>query len=147
MHECTPTLTAGEVREATALLKRAISTSPDKGILQLPKSGAVKCIQYHLSCYIMHLTIPYTCSMTFTCMHLTTDHSCLFQDCDDHAGVRHIVSRGEPSAPMENKVLTLSDEERKSLLQKASIAIGSAEVLAIKADMAIPWNGMRLLRQ
>ena len=97
----------------------------------------------------MYLTIPYTCSMTFTCMHLTTDQSCLFQDCEDHAGVRHIVSRGEPSALMENEVLTLSDEEQKSLLQKASIsniAIGSAEVLAIKAGLAIPWNRMRLRR-
>ena len=46
-------------------------------------------------------------------------------------------------------MLTLSDEERKSLSQKAGISnigIGSAEVLAIKADMAIPWNRMRLLR-
>ena len=50
---------------------------------------------------------------------------------------------------MENEVLTLSDEKRKSLLQKAgisNIAIGSAEVLAIIAGMAIPWNRMRLLR-
>ena len=48
---------------------------------------------------------------------------------------------------MENEVLTLSHEE--SLLQKAgisNIAIGSAEVLAIKAGMAISWNSMRLLR-
>ena len=51
---------------------------------------------------------------------------------------------------LENEVLTVSDEERKSLLQKAgisNIAIGSAEVLAIKAGMAIPWNRMRLRRQ
>ena len=60
--------------------------------------------------------------------------------------VRSIISGGESSVLMENKVLTLSDEERKSLLQKAgisNIAIGSAEVLA---GIAIPWNRMRLLR-
>ena len=34
---------------------------------------------------------------------------------------RSIVSGGEPSALMEEEVLTLSDEERMSLLQKAGI--------------------------
>ena len=43
-------LTAGEEREAAALLKRAISTSPNKG---MPTEGAVKCIQYHLSSYVI----------------------------------------------------------------------------------------------
>ena len=45
---------------------------------------------------------------------------------------------------MEEEVLTLSDEERMSLLQKAgitNIAIDSVQVLAIKVGMAIPWNG------
>ena len=47
-HECTPYLVAGEEREAAALLKRAISTSPDQaGIIQLPTGGTVKCIQSH----------------------------------------------------------------------------------------------------
>ena len=83
----------------------------------------------------------------------TTDHSCLLQDCANQvcrdADCKKHLSGGESSVLMENEVLTLSDEERKSLLQKVSIsnnAIGSAEVLAIKAGMAIPWNRMRLLR-
>ena len=62
---------------------------------------------------------------------------------------RSIVSGGEPSALMEG-VLTLSDEERMSLLQKAgitNIAIDSVQVLAIKVGMAIPWNGLRQLRR
>ena len=51
-----------------------------------------------------------------------------------------VEGNGEPFALME-EVLTLSDEERKSLLQKAgisNIAISSAEVLVIKASLAIP---------
>ena len=63
---------------------------------------------------------------------------------------RSIVSGGEPSALMEEEVLTLSDEERMSLLQKAgitNIAIDSVQVLAIKVGMAIPWNGLRQLRR
>ena len=83
-----------------------------------------------------------------------TKANCLLQDvktrCTEMQTVRSIISGGESSVLMENEVLTLSDEERKSLLQTAgisNIAIGSAEVLAIKAGMAIPWNRMRLLRQ
>jgi hypothetical protein len=63
---------------------------------------------------------------------------------------RSIVSGGEPSVLIEKEVLSLSDKERKSLLQKAgimNIAIDSAQVLAIKAGLAIPWNKMRLLRR
>ena len=56
-YECTPSLTAGEEREAAALLKRAISTSPDKGIIQLPTEEAVKC--FSITYLVMsYLTIP-----------------------------------------------------------------------------------------
>ena len=65
--------------------------------------------------------------------------------------VRSIVSGGEPSALIQNEVLVLNDEERRALLQKAgissTIAIGAAEVLAIKAGLVIPWNKLRLLRR
>ena len=70
--------------------------------------------------------------------------------CSEMQTSRSIVSGGEPSVLMEKEVLSLSDEERKSLLQKAgimNIAIDSAQVLAIKAGLAIPWNRMRLLRR
>ena len=53
MNAHAPSLTAGEEREAAALLKRTISTSSDKGIIQLPTEGAVKCIQYQLSSYVI----------------------------------------------------------------------------------------------
>ena len=47
-HECTPYLVAGEEREAGALLKRAISISPDQaGIIQLPTEGTIMYIQPH----------------------------------------------------------------------------------------------------
>ena len=41
-HECVPSLTPEEEKQAAGLLKRAISTSPDKGIIQLPTGGTVK---------------------------------------------------------------------------------------------------------
>ena len=41
-HECVPSLTPEEEKQAAGLLKRAISTSPDKGVMQLATGGAVK---------------------------------------------------------------------------------------------------------
>ena len=71
--------------------------------------------------------------------------------CSEMQTVRSIISGGEPSALIQNEVLVLNDEERRALLQKAgissTIAIGAAEVLAIKAGLVIPWNKLRLLRR
>eukprot|EP00731_Ephydatia_muelleri_P019683 Em0012g508a len=71
--------------------------------------------------------------------------------CSEMQTMRSIVSGGEPSALIQNEVLVLNDEERRALLQKAgissTIAIGAAEVLAIKAGLVIPWNKLRLLRR
>ncbi|KAL5493981.1 hypothetical protein EMCRGX_G015242 [Ephydatia muelleri] len=39
-HECVPSLTSEEEKQAAELLKRAISTSPDKGVVQLATGGA-----------------------------------------------------------------------------------------------------------
>ena len=71
--------------------------------------------------------------------------------CSEMQTLQSIVSGGEPSALIQNEVLVLNDEERRALLQKAGIssiiAIGAAEVLAIKAGLVIPWNKLRLLRR
>ena len=117
-HECAPTLTPGEEKQAAGLLKRAISTSPDK-----------------------HQSKP-------------GNHSCLLKDCEmrclEMQRIRTVVSGGEASSLIQNKVLILSDEERQSLLDKAgissSIEIGAAEVLAIKAELALPLYKLRFLR-
>ncbi|KAL5488613.1 hypothetical protein EMCRGX_G017585 [Ephydatia muelleri] len=65
--------------------------------------------------------------------------------------IRSVLSAGEPTALIQREVLTLSDEERRALLDKAgilsTIEIGAAETLAIKAGLAIPWNKMRFLRR
>ena len=64
--------------------------------------------------------------------------------------MKYFVSGGEASALIQKKVFTLSDEERQCFLATAdissSIEIGPAQVLAIKAGHAIPWNKLRLLR-
>ena len=64
---------------------------------------------------------------------------------------RSVISGGEPSALLESEVLTLNDEEKKSLLEEkvgiANVSIDPAEVLAIKTGLTIPWNRLRLLRR
>ena len=71
--------------------------------------------------------------------------------CSEMQRIQSIVSGGEASALIQKEVLTLSDEERQCLLATAgissSIEIGPAQVLAIKAGLAIPWNKLRLLRR
>ena len=71
--------------------------------------------------------------------------------CSEMQRTRSILSGGEASALIQEEVLIFSDEERRSLLDKAgissSIEIGAAQVLVIKAGLAIPWNKLRLLRR
>ncbi|KAL5515286.1 hypothetical protein EMCRGX_G000435 [Ephydatia muelleri] len=135
-HKCTPSLTPNEEREAVVLLKKAISTSTEKGIIHLATGGT-----------------PMTFIQVTKARNPTTAVSSrtVKMRCSEMQTVRSIVSGGEPSALIQNEVLALNDEERRALLQKAgissTIAIGAAEVLAIKAGLFIPWNKLRLLRR
>eukprot|EP00731_Ephydatia_muelleri_P033461 Em0030g18a len=125
-HECVPSLTPEEEKQAAELRKRAISTSPDKAndILQVTKAKQ---------------------QTTSACSRTTKMRYSEMQR------IRSIASGGEASALIQKEVLTLSDEERQCLLATAgissSIEIGPAQVLAIKAGLAIPWNKLRLLRR
>eukprot|EP00731_Ephydatia_muelleri_P014464 Em0008g184a len=135
-HKCTPSLTPNEEREAVVLLKKAISTSTEKGIIHLATGGTpMAFIQ------VTKARNPTTAVSSRT----------VKMRCSEMQTVRSIVSGGEPSALIQNEVLVLNDEERRALLQKAgissTIAIGAAEVLAIKAGLVIPWNKLRLLRR
>ncbi|KAL5516708.1 hypothetical protein EMCRGX_G002113 [Ephydatia muelleri] len=134
-HECTQSFTPGEEREAAGLLKRAISTSPDQATVQLA-TGGTPMIFMKLT-KARHPTTA-ACSRT-----VKTRHS------EKHTA-RSVMSGGEPSALLESEVLTLNDEEKKSLLEKAGItnvSISPAEVLAIKTGLTIPWNRLRILRR
>ncbi|KAL5491484.1 hypothetical protein EMCRGX_G016781 [Ephydatia muelleri] len=126
-HECTPSLTHEDQRSAAKLIKRI---SPEKGAFQLPTGGT---------------------PITFHNPTTTVCTRSLKSRCSELQDIRRIVSGGEPSALLQSEVLSLSDEERKSLLKEAGISdeikIGPVEVLAIKVGLAIPWNKIRLLRR
>ena len=113
----------------------------------------------NMHCYHCYIIL---CSHTLypiTFMHVTNAHNptttlctrTLKSRCSGLQDIRRIVSGGEPSALLQSEVLSLSNEERKSLLNEAGISdeikIGPAEVLAINVGLAIPWNKIRLLRR
>ena len=151
-HECVPSLTPEEERQAAELLKRAISTSPDKGVVQLATGGAVRrCFDWLLR---LHNIYP----------HFSQWHSCKSPKrskkpqppaqgpatlkCREYEVVsveKHLPSSKQkfsPSVMKSDNVCWLATASISS-----STEIGPAQVLAIKADLAIPWNKLRLLRR
>lgn len=63
--------------------------------------------------------------------------------------VRSITSGGDSTAQMAAEVKALSKEERESILQEAQlpIFIPTDHALAMKADLSLPWNKLRILRR
>ena len=66
--------------------------------------------------------------------------------------VREVVSKGASSKQLEHEVKLLTKAERETLLESAmgdmpAIAIPADQVLAMKADLSITWNKLRVLRR
>lgn len=63
--------------------------------------------------------------------------------------VRHVASAGASKAQLAAEVKSLSKEEREELVSKASLPvyIPPDHALAMKADLSIPWNKLRVLRR
>lgn len=63
--------------------------------------------------------------------------------------VREMVSGSDSSAQFAAEVNCLSQSQREELLQqvKLPITIPADHALAIKADLAITWNKLRILRR
>lgn len=63
-----------------------------------------------------------------------------------------IISKGASAEQFQYEVKALSKEDRQALLEKVNIAKSTAtvspeDVLALKADLSIPWNKLRFLRR
>ncbi len=63
--------------------------------------------------------------------------------------VRDLTSEGESSSQLAAEVNSLTQEEREALLGQAClpITISTNHALAMKADLGIPWNKLRILRR
>ena len=63
--------------------------------------------------------------------------------------VRSITSGGDNTAQLASEIKALSKAEREKLLfeVKLPIIIPTDQALAMKADLGIPWNKLRILRR
>ena len=68
---------------------------------------------------------------------------------DDISRVRDVTSGGESSAQLQAEVRSLTKEQREQLLQKAQlpVVIPTNHALAMKADLSLPWNKLRIIRR
>ena len=60
-----------------------------------------------------------------------------------------ITSSSSPSSLLQRELTTLSKAERQALLQGAGVVVNipPEQGLAMKADLALPWNKLRELRR
>lgn len=66
--------------------------------------------------------------------------------------VREVLSKGAALDQLQHELKTLTKEDRQSLLVQAGVhdakaVIPANDVLAMKADLCISWNEMRILRR
>ena len=69
--------------------------------------------------------------------------------CQEMECVRDLVSSGSSPQQLAEEVRVLSSDERQKLLTDAgfSIEIAANKGLAMKADLGIPWNKLRVIRR
>ena len=64
------------------------------------------------------------------------------------SAVRCIISGGAVADQLQHEMAALTDMERRELLTAATpIQISTAETLAMKADLVLPWNKIRIMRR
>ena len=63
--------------------------------------------------------------------------------------VRQLVSSGDSTAQLQEEMKHLNKQERQQLLLDAgfTLDISPEQGLAMKADLGIPWNKLRVLRR
>ena len=63
--------------------------------------------------------------------------------------VRNVVSGADTVEQLQSEVRCLSNDQRKEVLKgaKLPIIIPPDHALAMKADLAIPWNKLRIIRR
>ena len=63
--------------------------------------------------------------------------------------VREMISGGGASEQLHDELSVLTEEERQEFLVSADSAtrITPEETLAMKADLALPWRKLRIMRR
>ena len=68
---------------------------------------------------------------------------------DELSRLQSFTSCGDFSAQFQAEIRALSKEQQEDLLQgiHLPVVIPTEQALAMKADMAIPWNKLRVIRR
>ena len=63
--------------------------------------------------------------------------------------VRHVLTSDDPTILLREEIRSLSKNEKNNLLKDAGITldISPEQGLAIKADLTLPWNNIRMIRR
>ena len=63
--------------------------------------------------------------------------------------VRDLVSADDSSTQLKEEIQHLNKDERQDLLQNAgfTLEIPAEQGLAMKADLGLPWNKLRVIRR
>ena len=64
------------------------------------------------------------------------------------SAVRSIISGGAPADQLQHEMATLTDAERQELATTATpLQVSAEDTLAMKADLVLPWNKIRVMRR
>ncbi len=65
------------------------------------------------------------------------------------SAVREIASCGDSTSQLSAEVMAMSKGDRQNHLHQAQlpISVPATDALAMKADLALPWNKLRVLRR
>ncbi len=151
-------LCPGEQLACTHLVKRAIKGSANPSLLLLKTGGQV--------CYMCATKLSHTISTLHTiyfmqslAFHRTAIPRVSSSEASDRTHrrrdtlteQRESISGGRDDArkQLQMEVRAMPKEERQKLLTEAGLGVemDTTQVLAIKADLAIPWYRLRVLRR
>ena len=63
------------------------------------------------------------------------------------SSVRESISGGGASVQLQDELALLTDDERREFAAPVTQQISPEETLAMKADLILPWNKMRIMRR
>ena len=135
-------------------MRRMLDSDPNEQVVRVPTRGQVSmmsCINTGLYTKFNVHVQPLTLVPISGCRISSSEVSrrTLKRRTDDISRVRNIASGGESSAQLKAEIRSLTTDEREELLQQAQlpVVIPTDHALAMKADLALPWNKLRIIRR
>ena len=147
----TSTPSPAERRVAGTLIKRMMMDG-NSGVVQVPTGSHGQVCRKYTHFHIAHYNNykqPLTLMQVPSCRVPTSEASPITIRRRSHqlAKVRDTISGGASLEQLQSEIRCLSKEERQEILKDANlpISIPADHVLAMKADLALPWAKLRVI--